>query len=198
MTAHLCKGCIINHNQGGGSKKAGLSTTVGFTKRSNRFMNMKKFKPTNNFFIKYVLEFYTFLIKNYLDIDDPDSPEYGIMKQRLNDLFTKHIPANPFSPQSDRALASFSNDTKKIAETFGGHGLEISFNSPTSNKMYKDMNNEFSTVRSLIIEYLKKPNKKNKQGLRTVVEAHSDYLDDKGVQNYLFFLLNIWFEVILR
>jgi len=105
---------ISNQNQGGGSKKAGLSTTVGFTKRSNRFMNMKKFKTTHNFFIKYVLEFYKFLINNLSKkLGEKGTPERGIMMQLLNDLFTKHIPANPFSPQSDRALASFSNDTKK-------------------------------------------------------------------------------------
>ena len=193
MTAHLCKGCIINQNQGGGSKKAGLSTTVGFTKRSKRFMNMKKFKNTNNFFIKYVLEFIKFFIKKKgKEGKALDPSEIIIMMQLLNDLFTKHIPANPFSPQSDRALASFSNDTKKITE---GLENEISFNSPTSNKMYKDMNNVFSSFRTLIIEYLKHPNEQRRARIIQAIQTHENNVE--LFKNYLFILIGLWSEGVI-
>jgi len=40
MPAHLCIGCIINSNQGGGPKKCGTATGVGVINRSNRMPNM--------------------------------------------------------------------------------------------------------------------------------------------------------------
>lgn len=112
--------------------------------------------------------------------------------QLLNDLFTKHIPANPFSPQSDRALASFSNDTKKITE---GLENEISFNSPTSNKMYKDMNNVFSSFRTLIIEYLKHPNEQRRARIIQAIQTHENNVE--LFKNYLFILIGLWSEGVI-
>ena len=40
MPAHLCKGCIINQNQGGGPKKCGTATGVSVITRSKRMPNM--------------------------------------------------------------------------------------------------------------------------------------------------------------
>lgn len=40
MPAHLCIGCIINSNQGGGPKKCGTATSVSVITRSNRMPNM--------------------------------------------------------------------------------------------------------------------------------------------------------------
>jgi len=115
------------------------------------------------------------------------------MKQQLNDLFTIHIPANPFSSQSDRALASLSNDTKKIAETFAivpnWNNIKISFNSPTSK------NKGFSTFRSFIIEYLKTPNKKNKTD---IINLYKKLFGDNGELfngNYLFTLVQFWMSL---
>ena len=80
---------------------------------------------------------------------------------------------------------------KKITEALEN---QISFNSPTSNKMYKYMNNAFSTFRTLIIEYLKNPNEQSlgdlKLGSVTAYETHGN--NDELFKNYLFHPVSLW------
>jgi len=61
--------------------------------------------------------------------------------------------------------------------------------------MYKDMNNEFSTFRTLIIEYLKKPNEQRRGRFIQAIQTHENKGFDELFNNYLLALV-IWWGLV--